>query len=161
VKRALAILAGVVLVGASAGRALAQEDQVVAPPGNSGIQEYLEIVPAAGGDRPAGGGGQAARTRLDAKTAKALRRLGPDGRAAAALAAAGAPGDARGAGGAQALGSSAPSGSVATDDGGRAGAVVSALAGGGGMGLAFPLLLLGTFAAALGLLAIRRVTRRR
>ena len=168
------MLASLVLIGSSAVPASGQEAQVVAPPGNSGVQEYLEVVPAAGGDRLAPGGGQAAPTHGEAgrtsptprevfgpRTARALSRLGPDGRAAAALAAAGAPSDARAAG-RNPTKTALRRGSVTSEaDAGRAEAVASALAGsGGGMGLAFPLLLLGTLTTALGLLATRRVTRR-
>jgi hypothetical protein len=168
------MLAGLVLAGSTAIPAFAQEPQVVAPPGNSGVQEYLEVVPAADGDRPAAPGGvQAAPTSDEAdrtsptprevfgpRTAKALSHLGPDGRDAAAVAAAGAPSDARAANPGRRK-TTSRSGSLTSEaDGGGAEAVVGALSGGGGMGLAFPLLLLGALAMALALLASRRAARR-
>ena len=168
-KHVIAVLAGVVLAASSAIPAFAQESQVVAPPGNSGVQEYLEVVPSAGGDRPAGrGGGQEAgraaptpREVLGTRTARALNRLGPDGRAAAAVAAAGAPNDARAAKPDRHKPASGSRPVTAEADGGGAEAVAGALAGsGGGMGLGFPLLLLGTLAMALALLASRRAARR-
>ena len=56
-----------------------------APPGNSGVDEYLEVVPGGGGDRPArklkGSTG-----RLSPKSRADLRAFGPEGRATAYLA---------------------------------------------------------------------------
>ena len=169
------MLASVVLAGSTAVPAFGQEPEVVAPPGNAGVQEYLEVVPAAGGDRPSTrGGGEAVPTHGEAgrasptprvvlgpRTARAMSSLGPDGRDAAAVAAAGAPSGAR-AGKPDRNRVASRSGSATAEaDGGGAGAVVGALAGsGGGMGLAFPLLLLGALAMALALLAGRRAARR-
>lgn len=155
----------------AAAPALAQ-DKTVAPPGNSGVEEYLEVVPGAGGDTPASGGGagggsgaaQTPSTALGSKTATQLEQLGADGKKAAQLAAAGAPTDratARKRAKGDALGSEAKQGkSIAGDGGGRVGTIATALSGeGGGMGLLFPLLLGGTLAAALALFAARRVSR--
>jgi hypothetical protein len=172
-KRVAIVLAGVVLACAGAAPARAQEDQVVAPPGNSGVEEYLEIVPGSRGDRPAGGGGQAEsmsgdvagaqatpRAVLGEETTRALRRLGPDGRRAAEVAAASAPQVASDNGGDKQAASDGGFSAAADDGGGRAEAVAGALAGdGGGIGMAFPLLLLGALVAALGLLAVRRTAR--
>jgi hypothetical protein len=63
------------------------------PPGLSAANQYTETLPGPGGEEPTGGGGPgtpaAALGRVDARR---LEELGPDGRAAARLAAAGAPG---------------------------------------------------------------------
>jgi hypothetical protein len=180
VKHLAIVLASVVLACVSASAALAQEDQVVAPPGNSGVEEYLEVVPGSGGDRAAGGRGQADSLPSDAApgqaephavlgedAVRALRRLGADGRAAAHLAMASAPpmtsdskGDDKASKQAKKRSGSGRSRPAATDgSGGRAEAVAGALAGnGGGMGLAFPLVLLGAMVAAL-VLAVRRIAR--
>jgi hypothetical protein len=175
VKQLAIVLVSVALVCVSAPAALAQGGQVVAPPGNSGVEEYLEIVPGTGGDRAAGGHGQANSLPSDAGQAaphavlgkeavRALRRLGADGRAAARLAMANAPpmtsGDKAGKQAEKRSGTGGSKPTAADGGGGRAEAVAGALAGnGGGMGLAFPLVLLGAMAAALGLLAIRRIAR--
>ena len=71
------------------GSALAQ--QTNAPPGNAGIDEYLEAVPAAGGAKPVtpdrGG-----NTGIGSETRGQLEQLGgQDGKLAADLAAAGTP----------------------------------------------------------------------
>jgi hypothetical protein len=174
VERVLALLAGLALAG-STSPAYAQETQVVAPPGNSGVQEYLEVVPGADGDRPAAPGGdqaapasdEAGRTSpaprevLGLRTARALSRLGPDGRDAAAVAAAGVPSDADAVKPGRAK-TTSRSGSLTSEaERGGTEAVVGALSGnGGGMGLAFPLLLLAALATALALLAGRRAARR-
>jgi hypothetical protein len=75
-RRVLAVLAGLCAL-APAG-AFAQG--TVAPPGNSGIDEYLETVPGAGGNHRPGTGHGA----LSPAAKKALDSLGANGRAAAA-----------------------------------------------------------------------------
>jgi hypothetical protein len=176
VQRILPLIAAVFLALFVAAPALAQ-DKTVAPPGNSGVDEYLEVVPGAGGDKPASGGGtgggssgssttQSPRTTLGSKTATQLAQLGSDGKKAAELAAAGAPTDratARKRDKSRVLGTQTePGKSIASDGGGgRVGTIATALSGeGGGMGLLFPLLLAGTLAAAIALLAARRISRR-
>jgi hypothetical protein len=149
----------------------AAQDTIVAPPGNGAVHAYTEVVPGAGGDRPAAGKGGGSAPRSPSKvlghaTATQLERLGSDGRAAAAIAAAGAPAPptpaqrAKGA----ALGATARQKGrsiAATEGGGRAGSIATALTGhGGGMGLLFPLLLGGTLAGAVVLLGARRLTPR-
>jgi hypothetical protein len=62
-----------------------------APPGNSGVDQYLETVPDAGGGRPAGSGGASHQTPLATTTQRALRDLGADGRAVQRLAETTAP----------------------------------------------------------------------
>lgn len=172
-QRILPLIAGLLLALLAAAPALAQ-DKTVAPPGNSGVDEYLEVVPGAGGDTPASGGGtggsggssgsQTPSSTLGSKTATQLEQLGTDGKKAAQLAAAGAPTDratARKQAKSDVLGSEAQQGkSIASDGGDRVGTIATALSGeGGGMGLLFPLLLGGTLAAALALFAARRVSR--
>src|SRR3954454_21049566 len=57
-----------------------------APPGNSGVDEYLEVVPGGGGNRPVrpptGGSGHA----LSGKARGALRSYGRDGQSVSRLA---------------------------------------------------------------------------
>jgi hypothetical protein len=76
-----ALVALVVLAMPSA--AMAQGGQTNAPPGNSAIDEYLETVPAAGGNHapkaPSSSGGSALTAAQRAK----LEALGPDGKALA------------------------------------------------------------------------------
>src|SRR3954454_15342395 len=62
-----------------------------APPGNSGVDEYLEVVPDGGGNRPVpkvkGGTGNG----LSGKTRKKLQSYGRDGQSVARLAGVTAP----------------------------------------------------------------------
>lgn len=85
------MIAGIVALVAPAGAAA----RVVklAPPGNSGIGQYVEVVPTAGGGKPTGGvgSGRPAASVIPPAAARALARAGADGRAAAALANATAP----------------------------------------------------------------------
>ena len=160
-----AVLAALVF----AAPALAQ-DEVIAPPGNSGVEEYLEVVPGAGGDKPASGGKSGSASAptpaeaLGADNAKALEAMGSDGKAAAAAAAAGSPTDRRTAREREktgVLGKSATGQSIAAQSSGdRATSVVRALGGdGGGMGVLFPILLGLTLSLALAL-GIGRMLRR-
>src|SRR4051794_3128072 len=60
--------------------ALAQSSN--APPGNSGIDQYLESVPSSSGDRPSTGGGEDKQgSSLPPRTSARLRALGKDGEA--------------------------------------------------------------------------------
>jgi hypothetical protein len=165
VRGILAFIVALVLAALAAHPAAAQ-DQVVAPPGNSAVDEYTEVVPGAGGDRPTSGNSNSTPASpaeaLGADNANQLEQLGPDGRAAAKVAAAGAPH--KSVGGGTASDSPAENGRsiAAGDSGGRVGSIASALAGdGGGMGLLFPLLLVGTSVVAVALLGARRASRRR
>ncbi len=66
--------------------------QPVVPPGNSAVNQYTETFPAAGGGAPASDKGKRSPAQaLGAKNARRLEEMGPEGRAAAALAAATAP----------------------------------------------------------------------
>lgn len=123
------------------------------PPGNSGANQYTETLPGAGGNKPTrdigGEGGRTPAKVLGHANAARLEALGPEGRAAAQLAAKSAPesiaGQPHGEGGV-----SNPSGSSGLSQ------VLGQLTGSsdsGGMGLLLPLLIAMTIvgAAAYGL----------
>jgi hypothetical protein len=57
-----------------------------APPGNSGVDEYLEVVPDGGGGRPVGKPKNGAGHALSPKARSSLRSYGRDGQATAGLA---------------------------------------------------------------------------
>jgi hypothetical protein len=146
---------------APAAAAPAQETN--APPGNSGIDEYLETVPSASGNRPTGRvvGGPPARRALPERAARALRGRGRDGRALERLVRETAPPRA----GPDRARRGRPGASEPAGAGGDSPlrSVVRAVTGddsGGGMGAALPAILLGALAAAAGLVAIRLVRRR-
>jgi hypothetical protein len=155
----------------------------VAPPGNSGIGQYLETVPTGGGSSPSSngqgggstpsgkghGGGAAGRSdqggspvptgSTTSRSLTTLSHLGPDGRAAARLARQGLPG---GPGttngrGTPRRGKPQPP-PVVNPPSSESSAIAHALTGsGGGLGVLLPLFLV---AVALGAGAIG-VTRRR
>jgi hypothetical protein len=124
----------------------------LAPPGNSGVNQYLEDVPAAGGNQPvpsvtagsvasgshpAGGGGPVRRSL------SRLAHLGNGGSRAAGVAAAGIPRAVK-----------APAGQPGS---GAAAALVHAAGGSGvGMGVALALVFVGAAAAALAFVVRRR-----
>jgi hypothetical protein len=68
--------------------AAAQAQTTNAPPGNSGVDEYLESVPGSTGNTPSrdGGSNSSPGATLSAAARKSLAAQGPDGKAAAALA---------------------------------------------------------------------------
>jgi hypothetical protein len=145
-------LLALVLALVPAPAALAQ--QKLAPPGNSAVDEYLETVPAAGGNQPSTGGGTPRTLNKDSR--EALAALGPDGKAALAAAEATAPaapsGRADGAGGSAAPPEPAGGESVP-------GAIARAVGGSGdagGMGVWLPLLLTVSAAGAIALGVARR-----
>lgn len=78
-KTTVAILLGVLMLAAPAG---AQQNN--APPGNSGVDEYLETVPGASGNRPTTRDSDG--SPLPAGARAKLQRQGSDGDAAAQLA---------------------------------------------------------------------------
>jgi hypothetical protein len=165
----IALLASLAL----AAPALAQEDKVYAPPGNSGIGEYLEVVPGAGGDKPASGGGGGTGSApsqpaeaLGSANAKSLEALGADGKAAATAAAAGSPTTAKAARDRARKRSAnesklTESSSIATQtSGNEVTSVARALSGeGGGVGIVLPAFLVLSLVVALGVGA-RRLLRR-
>jgi hypothetical protein len=70
-------------LGAPAG---AQAGQVIAPPGNSGVSQYVEVVPSAGGGVPVGSAGHKHPPVLSASTQHQLAASGKEGRSLAAFA---------------------------------------------------------------------------
>jgi hypothetical protein len=78
-----ALFSAAILLGipASAGAS-----RVIAPPGNSGVGQYVEVVPTAGGGSPVGSHPPGRGAALPASTVKRLNGLGPDGKALAAFA---------------------------------------------------------------------------
>jgi hypothetical protein len=109
--------------------------KVKSPTGNSEIDQYAEGVPGPCGENQVGSGGSsgggAGGDVVPAATAKQLRAQGPDGQAAAALAAGTAPGPTQGSGDI----------SPSSDE---------------GMGILLPLLLGGTLLAGILYLVRRR-----
>ena len=172
--RALLLVLVLALTVPAAARA--QSSQTTAPPGNSGIDEYLETVPAARGNtRP----GQAGRDRaLTAAQRARLERLGSDGQTLANAVDAAAPtpkpntpdrlpavkAPDAGAGSPAVDVSDAGAGSPAVELSGTAGRSPAAqlrdVATGGdsgnGMGLALPAILLAALVAAVVLVLLRR-----
>lgn len=133
----------------------ASAQTVNAPPGASGIDEYLETVPGAKGpERPARESlddpklAAKARRVLGAKALRDLKRAGKDGRRAAELAAAGARDE-----GTRVRLGDPPSSSGAT------GGIVDVLTGGAGAGWVLPagLIAITIVLAAAGLWRRRRV----
>jgi hypothetical protein len=127
-----------------------------APPGNSGVQEYLEVVPGGGGNRPAAKLKRSPHA-LNGKARGALGSYGRDGRAAANLAEvtsdpAGRGGSGSGRsgtkGGKSAGGKNGAASLSAKDSGSGDSGVLGALKrvatriGGDGLGVGLPLLLL-------------------
>ena len=134
--------------------AAAQSGQI-APPGNSGVDEYLETVPTPEGNRPSrgddgDGGGTARGPALSREARRRLEDSGPDGKRAAALAEATAPRPAR-------SGRSAEL-EKAGEGKGAVGAVVDRVVGADddGMGAWLPILLGVTLAGAVAIAVIRR-----
>jgi hypothetical protein len=74
----------------------AVQAEYLVPPGNSAATQYTEAVPTAGGpkatDQPKHGKGQSPSQVLGGKNAQKLNQQGPEGRAAAEVAAETAPG---------------------------------------------------------------------
>jgi hypothetical protein len=150
----------------------------IAPPGNSGVGQYVETVPTADGGQPTntvhpggvggtagrggtgGGAGSTGGGAIAASTQRALAKQGPTGAATVALAKATAPHNAQPA---------AHSGAAAVRPAGAAGlggqgsspsaSVLKALAGstsGGGLGPLLPIVLIGSVLAAAVLTLVRR-----
>ena len=153
--RLLLALAALVLVAPPAA-AIAQAAQTNAPPGNSAIDEYLETVPGATGNRstrpPAsGGGGSPSRTLTPAQRAE-LERLGADGKALAEVVEATSP--------ARPTTTRKRETEPPTPQGrsplSEALDVATGQDGGGGMGVLLPAILVASLLAAIGLVALRR-----
>lgn len=132
-----------------------------APPGLSGVDEYLETVPSAGGAQTPGGGkpgggslddpevaAQADRV-VGAEAVAKLKRQGADGARAAALAATGAPPQAT-------VGGASTSVTLGdTGDASTVGQILTVLTGGAGAGAVLPLSLL-PMTVLLAAAAVRR-----
>jgi hypothetical protein len=171
----LGLLVGVALVAALAAAPAQAKNcgtHTVAPPGNSGVNQYVEHVPTACGDKPSnkvqggvgggggagGAGGSGSGGGISASTARQLAKLGAAGQAAAAFAKATSPGHA----GKNGRGSASVS-SASTGDSGSSpiSSLVRALTGsssGGGLGTFLPILLI---ASVIGLGGIALLRRRR
>jgi hypothetical protein len=134
------------------------------PPGHSGASQYTETLPTAGGEKktdaiqgggPGGGEGGGSppaspEQALGSENARRLEKLGPEGKAAARLAATGAtgPGGARHGSRLASDGGSSPLKQIAGE--------LTGTSGSGGMGLLLPLLILMTAVVAVAFLLIRR-----
>jgi hypothetical protein len=150
------VVAGALFIGLAVPTA-ASAVTTTAPPGNSGVDQYLEVVPTAGGSRPANGKSGAPLPR---RLQRALDDQGADGRALRRITEATAPAAARRtsrkprdsveAGRPGALSASRPSSVLSS----AVGALHTGSAA-GGMGLLLPLLLIGS-AAAAGVVALLR-----
>jgi hypothetical protein len=134
-----------------------------APPGNSAIDEYLETVPSASGNRPSAGPRSAQDDRpVPTAAARALRGRGAEGRAVAELVRS-SPASRRDRGGGDAAGRPAPSPVAEPRGDSPLGSVARAVGGGGdagGMGPVLPVILLGGLAALGAVLAVRLARRR-
>lgn len=142
------------------------------PPGVSGANQYSETLPGPGGnDRPGGGSGQTPAQAVGKENAAKLEALGPEGKAAAELAAETAPGGGKagGHGGAASNGGgSAGSGSGSGAAGssgldqvlGQVTGTGGSGSGSGGMGLLLPLLIAAAIVAAAAYALNRRRTAR-
>jgi hypothetical protein len=151
-RASLLILALVLLSPVPAGAA-----DTNAPPGNSGVDEYVEAIPGATGSRPAErlGNSPSSPSSLGAETRRQLAALGSDGRAVAGLVAATAPKQAKRPAATPSSGSSAkPSEDVGNVAVGRAAAKVAT--GSGGLGLLLPVALIAIVAAGAASRLIRR-----
>jgi hypothetical protein len=98
-KTGLGLLAATIALVALPGTAQAE---YLVPPGNSAATQYTEAVPTAGGPKasnnPKHGGAKSAKQVLGEKNAQKLDQQGPEGRAAAEVAAETAPGTVAGSG---------------------------------------------------------------
>jgi hypothetical protein len=145
--------------------------RTIAPPGNSGVQQYLENVPTASGNRPtnsihvggAGGGGGhgGGGGGITPSTQRRLTALGAAGANAAALAKATAPRISH-----RARGRTAKPPRALRAGGGRAAkspvaAVADTVSGStSGLGILLPVILLGTLLGSAAIAVVRRHGRR-
>lgn len=168
----------IVLALALAAPSLAQARvQKIAPPGNSGVNQYLETVPTAGGGQPtstvhpvAGGvsgprgpGGTAGSSgggAIAAPTQRALASDGPTGVAAAALAKATAPRSPRSTTHSRNAGANSSVSAAPGNEGSSPQtSVLKTLTGatsGGGLGPLLPIALIGSVLAAAVVTLVRR-----
>jgi len=126
-----------------------------APPGNSGIDEYLETVPGATGNKVPRNPGSKGRSALTPAQRARLERLGRDGRSVAAVVDATTPRSERKGGGAGSRTTPLP------DAAGRSplDKAVESLGGsdnGDGLGVLLPAILLAALLGTLALVLLRR-----
>ncbi|MEA2156465.1 MAG: hypothetical protein QOE11_2605 [Solirubrobacteraceae bacterium] len=148
--RLLSALVALLLLALPAAAMAAPGSQTNAPPGNSAIDEYLETVPGATGNqrpRPPAAAGTA--PRLTAAQRARLERLGPDGRAVAAVVESTAPAHAT-----LKPGTAVPSATGRSPLGEVLGAAAGQ--GGGGMGALLPAILLASLLGVITLVVLRR-----
>ena len=145
-----------------AGTTPASAQEQVAPPGNAGVDEYLETIPEAEGNRPARPSTEAptGQAGIDARTRRELESLGDDGEAAARLADDGI----RRSSGSSSAGTGAGSSSAESLDGAAGTGIGAALgqtvsAEEGGMGVALPILLAAALLGAVAIVVLRRRSR--
>jgi hypothetical protein len=137
-----------------------------APPGNSGIDEYVEAVPSTTGPKPTNKGNGEQGQVLTSSQQKALDRQGPDGKAAAELAQLfGTPGTGpahkKRSRQSQVAGDEQGTGATQADAAGDS--IASSLskavlpdAGSGGLGPALPIILVAIAAAGVAVAILRR-----
>jgi hypothetical protein len=142
------------------------------PPGVSGANQYSETLPGPGGnDRTGGGSGKTPAQAVGKENAAKLEALGPEGRAAAELAAETAPGGGKAAGGHGGAASGGASGGSSSDAGasgssgldqvlGQVTGTGGSESGSNGMGLLLPLLIAAAIVAAAAYALNRRRTAR-
>ncbi len=157
------LLCTLALLAAGPPAAVAQSQ--IAPPGNAGVDEYLETVPGGGGNERIDRNRRGGDAGLPPRARKRLEALGEDGAAAAALAdaasAGGGSGDAKRAPGGDGTGANTPMGPDLERAGEGQSGVAAVLgeavsADGDGMGAALPALLIVTLLGAVGLVVLRR-----
>jgi hypothetical protein len=170
----ITIALAVALIAPSAAQARVHK---IAPPGNSGVGQYVETVPTAGGGQPTstvhpggvgvavgrggtgGGPGSTGGGAIAASTQRALAKQGAAGDATAALAAATAPRAARPtgrAGGARRESISPTSGGQGSSASTSVLKALTGSTGGGGLGPLLPIALIGSVLAAAVLTLVRR-----
>lgn len=134
------------------------------PSGNSGVDQYTETYPTAGGQahgRNSPGGNRPSAAALGPRDARRLDSQGADGRAAADLAAATAPARAGATGGGSGGGAASAGGAAAGEPSGSSGLAevlrqATGSSSSGEMGLLLPLIIVATLAWSLAYLARRR-----
>ncbi|HEY1515331.1 MAG TPA: hypothetical protein VGF91_02855 [Solirubrobacteraceae bacterium] len=175
--RRVALVLALALAAPSVAQASVQK---IAPPGNSGVNQYLETVPTADGGQPtstvhpvgagvrgpggpggtAGHSGSAGGGAIASSTQRALASQGPAGVAAAAVADATAPRSPRLAAHSRNAGANSSVSAPAGNEGSSAQtSVLKTLTGatsGGGLGPLLPVALIGSVLAAAVLTLVRR-----
>lgn len=88
----LSIVAATVALVLGAAAPAAAQDEEIAPPGNSGVDQYRETLPAPGGNRPTGAGRDRSPEQvLGKRNVQKLERFNEDGEAVAEAVAETAP----------------------------------------------------------------------